>query len=232
MQTHDETISAVHAALAQDADINLHAHPIRISYKDTLRLDGEVANIIAKRKARRIAQAVSGLPTIEDHLYLRPGERRHGKALLDATIEALSQEQAFRDIRVYAHHAGQPATAQWISASVDGCVVRLDGQVSSLSHRRLAEVISWWVPGTCNVHNHLRVHPSEQDSDDEISDAIRLVLEKDPLLHAETISAATRIRVVTLKGYVHSQEQARMAVYDCWYVPGVHDVNDNLRLLQ
>jgi len=232
MQMHNELISALLAALAQDGDINLHAYPIHISYKDTLRLEGEVANIIAKRKARRIVMQLSGLSNIEDHLQLRPGEQRHGKVLLDATVDALSQELAFRDMRVYTGLAVKPETPQWISVTVEGCVVRLDGQVNSLSHRRLAEVISWWVPGTCNVHNHLRVHPSEQDSDDEISDAIRLILEKDPLLHAESISANTHARVVTLEGYVHSQEQGRMAVYDCWYVPGVHDVKDNLRLLQ
>jgi len=230
MQTKNELVSALLAALEQDNDINLHEYPIRITYKDSLRLEGEVANIIAKRKARRIALQLSGLSNIEDHLQLRPGEHRNDKALQDATVDALAQEPAFRDIRVYAGHAAPPETEQWINASAVGCVVRLDGQVGSLSHRRLAEVIAWWVPGCCNVHNHLRVHPAEQDNDDEISDAIRLVLEKDPLLHAENISANTRGRVVTLEGYVHSPEQGRMAVYDCWYVPGVHDVKDRLRL--
>ncbi|MGA9854069.1 MAG: BON domain-containing protein [Gammaproteobacteria bacterium] len=232
MQPHHELISALLAALAQDGDINLHADPIHITYKDNLRLEGEVANIIAKRKARRIVLQLSGLANIEDHLCLRPGIQRHGRALQDAVVDALSQETAFRDIRIYTGLAVKPESPQWISTIAEGCVVRLDGLVTSLTHRRLAEVISWWVPGTCNVHNHLRVHPSEQDSDDEISDAIRLVLEKDPLLHAETISASTHDRVVTLKGYVHSQEQGRMAVYDCWYVPGVHDVKDSLRILQ
>lgn len=232
MQTQKELVSALLAALAQDGDINLHEYPIRITYQDTLQLEGEVANIIAKRKARRIALQLSGLPNIEDHLHLRPGEHRSGKALQDATVDALAQEPAFRDIRVYSGQATPPDIEQWISTSANGCVVRLDGQMSSLSHRRLAEVIVWWVPGICDVHNHLRVRPAEQDNDGEISDAIRMVLEKDPLLHAENISANTRGRVVTLEGYVHSPEQRRMAVYDCWYVPGVHDVRDCLRLFQ
>ncbi len=232
MQTQKELVNALLAALAQDSDINLHEYPIRITYQDPLRLEGEFANIIAKRKARRIALQLSGLPNIEDHLHLRPGEHRSGKALQDATVGALAQEPAFRDIRVYSGQATSPDIEQWISTSTNGCVVRLDGQVSSLSHRRLAEVIVWWVPGVCDVHNHLRVRPAEQDNDGEISDAIRMVLEKDPLLHAENISANTRGRVVTLEGYVHSPEQRRMAVYDCWYVPGVHNVRDCLRLLQ
>ena len=139
-------------------------------------------------------------------------------------------EPAFRDIRVYAGPA-TPAGAQWIMVSTVGCEVRLDGQVGSLSHRRLAEVIAWWIPGSCNIHNHLRVHPAEADNDDEISDVIRMVLEKDPLLHAENIHATTSQRTVVLDGYVHGEEQRRMAIYDCWYVPGVHDVRDRLRVL-
>ena len=222
--------AALLAALEKDADINLHESPIRVTYSSSLRLEGEVANIIVKRKARRIAVQLSGLNDIEDHTLLRPGERRSGKALQDATITSLSQEPAFRDIPVRTGESGDPDGHDWIGVSVSDSVVRLDGQVGSLSHRRLAEVIAWWVPGSCDVHNHMRVRPAEKDNDDEISDAVRMVLEKDPMLHAETIGVHTRDRVVTLEGSVHSDEQRRMAIYDCWYVPGVPDVHDHLRV--
>jgi hypothetical protein len=101
-----DLIAALLAALEKDPDINLRESPIHISYHDSLRLEGEVANIIVKRKARRIAMQLSGLNDIEDRLLLRPGERRTGKALLDAVTSALSQEAAFRDIPV--RPGGQP----------------------------------------------------------------------------------------------------------------------------
>ncbi|MDE1887078.1 MAG: BON domain-containing protein [Gammaproteobacteria bacterium] len=227
----EDMVNAVLAALAVDHDINLHAYPIRVRFDGALRLEGQVENIVAKRKARRIALQISALSGIEDHLRLYPSEHRDGKALQDAIVEALAMEPAFRDIRVYASPAA-PADVQWIAVGVEAGDVQLHGQVGSLSHRRLAEVIAWWVPGSCNIHNHLRVQPAETDTDDEISDAIRLVLEKDPLLHAENIRAATAQRTVTLHGYVHDEHQRRMAVYDCWYVPGVHAVHDQLRVLQ
>ena len=227
---HKELIAALLAALGNDADINLHESPIRVTYRDTLCLEGEVANIAVKRKARRIAVQLSGLADIDDRLRLRPGERRSGKALQDAVVDVLSQEPAFRDISVLAGAAAPSGGRQWIGVSVDDCVVRLDGEVGSLSHRRLAEVITWWVPGSCDVRNHMRVRPAEKDNDDEISDAIRMVLEKDPMLHAETIGIHTYNREVTLDGSVHSDEQRRMAIYDCWYVPGVHDVHDRMRV--
>lgn len=225
-----DLVAALLAALEKDPDINLRESPIQVSYHDSLRLEGEVANIIVKRKARRIAMQLSGLNDIEDRLLLRPGERRTGKALLDAVTDALSQEAAFRDIPVHPSPAGEASGRDWISVGVEDCVVRLDGQVGSLSHRRLAEVIAWWVPGSCDVHNHVRVRPAEKDNDDEISDAVRMVLEKDPLLHAETLGVHTVNREVTLQGSVHSEEQRRMAIYDCWYVPGVHEVHDRMQV--
>jgi len=224
-----DLVAALLAALEKDPDINLHESPIHVTYHDSLRLEGEVANIVVKRKARRIAIQLSGLNDIEDRLLLRPGERRHGKALLDAVTSALSQEPAFRDIAVHPARTDSSG-GDWIGVDVQNSVVRLDGQVRSLSHRRLAEVIAWWVPGSCDVHNHMRVKPAEKDNDDEISDAVAMVLEKDPLLHAETLSVHTHNREVTLSGAVHSDEQRRMAIYDCWYVPGVHEVHDRMQV--
>ena len=223
-----DLVAALLAALEKDADINLHDSPIRVTYHSALRLEGEVANIIVKRKARRIAMQVSGLTEIEDHLLLRPGERRSGKALQDAALDALSQEPAFRDIAV--RTAVDGAAGQCIAVTALDSVLRLEGQVGSLSHRRLAEVIAWWVPGSCDVHNHIRVRPAEKDNDDEITDAVLMVLEKDPMLHAETLTVHTREREVTLAGAVHSDEQRRMAIYDCWYVPGVHEVHDRMQV--
>jgi len=179
-----------------------------------------VENIIAKRKIRRIAMRLLGHADFEDHLYLDTGGQRRDKALLDAVVDALSQEPAFRDVRVYAGRPDKPQDPQWIAVDVKGCVITLDGELGSLSHRRLAEVTCWWVPGTGNVHNHLRVIPPEKDADDEITDAVLMVLEKDPLLHAENITPVTHANIVTLKGLVHNREQARMAEYDCWYIPG------------
>src|SRR5690242_18978144 len=76
----------------------------------------------------------------------------------------------------------------------------------------------------------MRVRPAEKDNDGELTDAVTMVLEKDPLLHAETLSVHTKERVVTLSGAVHSEEQRRMAIYDFWYVPGVHEVHDHMQI--
>ena len=71
-----DMVAALLAAFEKDPDINLHESPIHVTYHDSLRLEGEVANIVVKRKARRIAMQVSGLNDIEDKLLLRPGQKR------------------------------------------------------------------------------------------------------------------------------------------------------------
>jgi osmotically-inducible protein OsmY len=109
-------------------------------------------------------------------------------------------------------------------------VVTLAGTVESLTHRRLADVLAWWTPGTCGVRNLIHVAPDEQDTDDEVSDALRIVLDKDPWLDAATITVSVKDRTVTLKGVVSGQEHRRMAEQDAWYILGVHGVSNRLQV--
>jgi osmotically-inducible protein OsmY len=115
-----------------------------------------------------------------------------------------------------------------IGIAVHKGVVQLTGKVGSLSHRRLAEVRAWWTGGCELVENHLKVEPPEKETDDELTDAVRMVLEMDPLVHAGQIYARARDGVVTLEGYVASKEEKKLAILDAWYVPGVHEVVDRL----
>lgn len=228
--TKDKTVTAILAAMEREEGINLHEYPIRITHSDVLKLEGEVESIEAKRKALLLAaRAVDGT-NIEDCLRLTPGERRVGTALLNAVLAALMQEPAFAEIEVIGKEQAPLNGRARIAVSVDGCVVNLNGQVGSLSHRRLAEVITWWVPGCCDVKNCITVSPEEDETDDEISDAIRLVFDKEPSLNADEISISTHNSEVTLRGVVHSSEQRRIAGYDCWYVPGVNAVHNELQI--
>ena len=115
-----------------------------------------------------------------------------------------------------------------IDVMVNDGVVTLDGQVSSLSHKRLAGVLAWWVPGSRDVVNGLEVVPVQEDSDDEIAEAVKLVLEKDPLINAYRIRVTVRADVVTLEGLVVNNAESEMAEMDAWYVSGVDRVVNRL----
>jgi osmotically-inducible protein OsmY len=112
----------------------------------------------------------------------------------------------------------------------DGVVV-LNGAVPSLSAKRLAGVLAWWVPGSRDVVNGIEVVPPEEDNDDELVDAIRLVLEKDPFVNAAQIRVTCRNYAVTLEGIVKGEAQREMAEADCWFVFDVDRVT-NLLLVE
>jgi hypothetical protein len=117
-----------------------------------------------------------------------------------------------------------------VEVSVDTGVVTLDGRVPSLSHKRLAGVLCFWVPGTRDVVNGLEVNPPEEDNDGEIADAVRLILEKDPVIDATSIGVLCRDGLVTLRGVAASPEQRDMAERDAWYTFGVDEVTNELVL--
>jgi osmotically-inducible protein OsmY len=112
---------------------------------------------------------------------------------------------------------------------VDGTVI-LNGRVGSLSHKRLAGVLVWWVPGSRDVVNGLEVDPPEEDNDDEVRDAVRLVLEKDPFVNASQIRISCRDFQVTLQGIVAKPLEREMAEADAWFVFRVEKVFNLLQL--
>lgn len=226
----DDVSRAIEAALERDREINLHASPVEIRREgDHYLLSGEVEHIAAKRRALQLAQEAAGAHAVLDRLRVRTPSRREDDELAQAVELALAEESVFRG---FAISRGQRRgdEANWINITArDGCV-QLEGQVWSLSHRRLAEVITWWIPGCQDVDNRLHVEPAERDSDAEITDAVRLVLDKESSLDATQVSARTRDREVYLEGVVRSEENKRIASYDCWYIPGVHAVHNHLEV--
>jgi osmotically-inducible protein OsmY len=113
--------------------------------------------------------------------------------------------------------------------SVKDGVVTLDGWVISLSHKRMAGVLAWWVPGCRDVVDALEVLPPEQDNDDEVSDALSLVLEMDPMIpHPDQIRIRTQNYVVTLDGLVGTQTEKDRAEQDAWCLFAVDKVINHL----
>jgi osmotically-inducible protein OsmY len=132
--------------------------------------------------------------------------------------------------RVDTVHDAGPERSGEIEAEIKAGVITLNGQVLSLTHKRMLGVLAWWTPGCRDVVNGIAVEPEEQDSDDEIVDAVRLALEMDPMLKAESIAVRCRDAVVTLEGQVRTEEGRRQAELDAWYVFGIERVVNRLRL--
>lgn len=236
--THSESVRELLTALELEPRIDLHAYPIHvIDQDDRLVMEGTVANITAKKLILRIAQRVcGGACPVLDRLHVAAARMEEGELLTEVT-DILMGEPVFSEYGMRVKHGSGWETwrvskselGEIIDIEVTGGVVTLSGRVGSLTHRRLAEVLTWWTAGCELVENRLRVVPPEMENDGELSDAVRIVLEKDPLVPSGQISVDVRHGEVTLNGYVASEEEHRLAVLDVWYVPGVREVVDRIQ---
>lgn len=225
-----EVLDQVQNALEKETRYGVNRYPVQLVLKEgKLTLSGEFHDIRAKRHAVHLAKEVATGLEIIDMLNVTSAVHEEG-TLKSEVARALTAEAAFSDVAVRLRSDGQVEVLQegrgeaHIEFQVSGGAVQLCGQVGSLSHRRLAEVLCWWSLGCERVDNQLEVTPSEADNDDEVSDALRMAMEKDPLVHAEQISIEVHNGSVTLNGYVPSQEEKRLVELDAWYVPGVFEV--------
>ncbi|NGP54492.1 BON domain-containing protein [Thioalkalivibrio sp. XN8] len=220
--------------LWQDQRVDLEHAAISFAAEDgQLRLEGEVPGLAAKRIVANISQQLAGDSTVvEDRLCLQ-ADVASDADIARKVARYLSDEPEFRACSIAVHHDRESRIVQQhdrsdyrLHARVDQGVIRLTGDVGSHTHRRFAEVLCWWVPGCVRVDNWLEVRPYESDSDNLLTDAIRIVLEKDPFVDATQVRAATAAGIVELRGLLPTEEAHRHVVRDVWAVPGVWEVYD------
>ena len=234
----EEVVGAVLATLEREPRVKLHSYPIDVSYLDgVVTLSGEVAGIAAKKLALELAATPRPVTGIVDRLRVAPAERMEDGAIRDHVCNAFLSEPAFEgySVRALVKQEMEPVRIldcrQMLEVEVTEGVVVLNGSVQSLTHKRLAGVIAWWVPGSREVVNGIEVLPAMQDNDDEVVDAIRLVLDKDPLVNASQIRPGCRNLVVTLEGAVTTESGKAAAESDAWYVFGVNGVVNKITVI-
>lgn len=229
----------VHAALEREPRINIHRHPIRIDSKDgAVTLEGEVADIAAKKLALEAAAAADGVQAVVDRLRVVPGEARGDGAVRDSFLRLLLEQGEFRNCtlrvrtneKVVELRRSSDDSVGEIEISVTDGVIVLEGHVISVPHRLFAGVLAWWTPGRRDVVNALELEPRYEERDDEVTEALRLALEADPLLEADQIRPNCRDGVVTLEGAVPTEEQRRRAELDAWALCGVDKVVNRLQV--
>lgn len=239
-QARDAIVKQVRAGLEHEPRINLHRYPLRIDYldDDTVLLEGEVADVAAKKLALERAGAVPGPKGIVDRLKVTAARPMGDGAIRDAICHGIMGEPALSECAVTvgdakaSRIAREPAegSPDIIEIAVQGGVATLNGRVYSRALKRLVGVLAWWVPGTQDVINGIEVSPAQEDNDYEISDAVRQVLEKDKLVDAGSLRVSCRGAVVTLDGVAVGERQKEMAEADAWYVFGVNEVINRIEV--
>ncbi|OGP64527.1 MAG: hypothetical protein A3K22_03775 [Deltaproteobacteria bacterium RBG_16_42_7] len=215
----NEILKAIKASLERELHIDLIKTPIHLKLENgAIVMQGIVDKIAYKKKALFIAMGVPGTSGVIDRLRVKPAQVMGDKEIKNHIYDAFAEEPTLKDIP--------------IEVEVNNGIVDIEGTAPSLSHKRLAGLLAWWVPGSVDVINSLEVTPPEEDSDDEITEAVVLALEKDALVNHSNIKATTKNWVVTLDGVVHSEVAKNAAEDDAWYVWGVNEVVSRLKVVR
>ena len=233
-----EVLNRVRAALASEPRLDLPRFPIELSFaQGTLTLEGEVGDVAAKKLALERTAALPEVTVIIDRLRVQAAQRMGDGEVRDLVRDAWLQEPAFADFAIRERLGARVATVREppeargaIDLEVEEGVVTLNGQVPGLDDKRLAEVLAWWVPGSRDVINGIAVEPPEDNSDEAILEAVRLVLEKDPFVDASQIRVGVKNALVRLTGLVPTEAEREMAEFDAWYVFGVDKVDNRIEV--
>lgn len=235
----DRVLREVRAALEREPRINLHKFPVEAEFADgVLTLEGEVEHVAAKKLSMQLAIAIHGVSGIVDRLHVTPAMRMGDGAILDAVRDALLQEPTLLNCSIFLTRKGRQETVREITTDPHGLirvsvregVVLLDDHVLSLTQKRLAGALAWWVPGSRDVINGMEAVGEQSDSDEEIEKAIRIVLKKDPFINGDRIRVVVKQSAATLEGDVPSMPHKEMAESDAWYVFGVDKVINRLEV--
>ncbi|HEU0018377.1 MAG TPA: BON domain-containing protein [Methyloceanibacter sp.] len=234
MTSRDELREKALAALRSEKRIGPHFKPetLTIDADGVATIDAEVETVAIKRLVLERLASVPGIGGIVDRLRVKPASPMSDDGILDHLRKAYYQELAFQQFAITAREkgkaklvrAGLPGTRGEIDIEVAGGVVTLNGSLPGLAAKRLAGVLAWWVPGARDVVNGITVDPPEDDAPIQIEEAVRIALDKDPLLDASQLRVGVRGRTVRLTGWVRSAAQRDAAEWDAWYVFGVDDV--------
>lgn len=213
----DERIKkSIEAALTHDIRINLPQSELEISCEaGNVTLAGTISSIAGKRLARRLAEQTPEVKQVNDLLDVAIAGAMGDKQITQHIRRAFIQERNLDEDQID------------IQTDARGRVI-LRGHVHSQIQRRLAEVLSWWVPGVSNVKNLLVLNPDEEDNDEELKDNLLIILEKDPIVNPKQFQLTVEDRIVTLEGRVNSDIEREAAERDCWFTPGVLDVDNKL----
>ncbi len=233
MTSDEDMVQLVRASLGKDSRIEAKSHPLALDFSDgILIMEGILGSVAAKKLALEQAAKLRGIIGILDRLRVAPAERAGDGEIARRLGDSLLGEEAFRDFVIEGGEAAKalrslrrPQMPEGsLEFSVADGVVTLNGTVPGLDYKRLAGVLAWWSPGSQDVINGVAVEPPEEDGDGPVADALRLVLEKDPLVNAARIRIAVNNGMVFLSGLVASEQESAMAENDAWCIFGVDEV--------
>jgi osmotically-inducible protein OsmY len=183
-------------------------------------LTGHVESYAAKVAAERSVQRVRGVLAVAQEIEVRlPGDKKTS-----------DDEIAARALKVMAWHAFLPEGT--IQVKVQHGHVTLTGTVHGHYQTIAAEAAVRKLTGVAGVTNLIALRSVRPASATEVEHKIKAALERNADVEAERICVTVRNGdTVMLEGNVHTWTERWLAERAAWAVPGVHSVEDHLRVI-
>jgi osmotically-inducible protein OsmY len=213
MSSDNDLVADVSDELFWDPKVESEA--IAVSADDgKITLRGTVASLREKREAKKAAQPVFGVTSVDNKLQVRllDDYRRTDADLRGDVLQALMLDSLV------------PKT---VDANVEDGFVTLTGTADWQYQRDEAEYVASNIVGTLDLLNEIELkHPKPNAGD--VQDSIKKAFKRNAALDADDLSVSTHNGTVTLNGIVSSWAEHDEALDAAWAAPGVTSVRDEM----
>jgi osmotically-inducible protein OsmY len=215
MSWNDDVVVNVNDELFWDP--KLDSTEIAVAADDgTVTLRGTVGSLREKREARKAAQRVFGVNSVDNQLKVRllDGQGRSDSDLRGVVLQALMLNSSV------------PKT---VDATVSDGFVTLTGTVSWQYQRDEADFVASSIAGLLDVFNEIEIVPPMPNATDT-EGSIKKAFLRNAALDADELTISTLNGAVTVKGTVRSWAEHDEAMDAAWAAPGVTSVRDDLTI--
>ena len=198
-------------------DPKLDSTAIAVSADDgRVTLRGTVGSLREKREAKKAAERVFGVISVDNHLQVKlmNDDKRADADLRGDVLQALMLDGLV------------PKT---VDAKVEDGFVTLTGTANWQYQRDEAEFVASNIVGALDVFDEIDLNYPTPDRGD-VKESIRKAFKRNAALDADDLHISTDTGTVTVKGTVSSWAEHDEAIDAAWAAPGVTSVRDDLRV--
>jgi osmotically-inducible protein OsmY len=190
---------------------------IAVSASDgKITLRGTVGSLHQKREAKKAAQRVYGVTSVDNQLQVRllNDQRRSDAELRGDVLQALMLDSLV------------PTT---VDAKVEDGFVTLSGTADWQYQRDEAEFVAENIAGVLDVLDEIELKPSTPNAGDT-KDSIKKAFKRNAAFDADDLRVSTDNGTVTIEGTVSSWAEHDEAIDAAWAAPGVTSVRDAMTI--
>ena len=210
--SNDDLVRDVSDELFWDPKVDSAA--IAVSADDgRITLRGTVGSLHEKREAKKAAERVFGVISVDNQLQVRLlDDRKRGDAELRGDV-----------LQALMLNSLVPST---IDAKVDDGFVTLTGTAHWQYQRDEADHVASSIVGALDVFNEIELKP--EPSAHDVKKDIKGAFKRNAKLDADFLDVSTSNGTVTIKGTVSSWAEHDEALDAAWAAPGVTSVHDRM----